>query len=316
MRNILIAIFFILSWASNKCFSQSSVQANVIRGLSEFRTNIIVNKLEETQELANTLKLFESWGISDQQLEEIIFQFQYAKNIYDLSDHYILKKIRKEYKKESWTEKILANHIAAITANPEICDFINMGVISMDYPFQISAGTAFKELEFYDIQPNEAIADVGAGKGTFTLLLYMAAQSNKIYYTEIDNELILYFYESIKKGYVSNNDSEIIMVKGEKKNTKLSEKVDKIIVRNTFHHFKDKKAMLKSIKESLKPNGRLYLKESIADKYEHKKDRPCKHIMEEEKIKSYLEKAGFRLVKEQWEEKVLLMEYVWGTNKS
>lgn len=310
MRNILIAIFFILSGASSKCISQGSVQANVIRALSELRTNIIVDKLDETQELANTLKLFESWRINEIELEDILFHTQYAKSIYGLSDEELLKNLRKKYKKEDWVEKVTTDHIANITKNPDICDFINLGVISIDYPFQINAGRAFKELDFYDIQPYESIADIGAGKGTFTLLLYMASQSNKIYYTEIVDDLIVYFYESIKKGYISKNDSEINIVKGEKKSTNLREKVDKIIIRSTFHHFKDKKAMLQSIKESLKPNGRLFLKEAIADKFRNKKDRPCNDIMKEKKIKSYLKKAGFQLVKEQWEGNELLMEYV------
>lgn len=138
----------------------------------------------------------------------------------------------------------------------------------------------------------------------------MAAQSNKIYYTEIEDDLILYFYNFFNKGHILKNDSEIILIKGKKKETKLPEPVDKIILRNTFHHFKDKKAMLKSIKGSLKKDGKLFINEYIDD--QSGTEKPCKHILTEIEIKKRLQKAGFELTKEMWMDKMLLMEYQIG----
>lgn len=308
MKYILIAIYLFIT--SSGILAQNTVESNVIGALSSLRTELIRNNIDEVQELANTLKLFKSWGINDNQLEMLIFQSQYAKAIYDYKDKDILKKIQKENKNEDWVNRVQLNHIAVLTSNPELCDFMNIGIISQDYPFQINPGSVFKELGFYGILPHESIADVGAGKGTFLMILYMAAQSNKLYYTEIEDNLINYFYTTINKGYLESNDSEIIMVKGKKKETKLPEPVDKIVLRSTFHHFKDKKAMLKSIKGSLKKDGKLFLKEYIDD--QSGAEKPCRHVLTESEIKKWLQKAGFELTREMWMDKVLLMEYQIG----
>lgn len=285
MKYILIAIILVSQLTNSS--AQSNVEYNVIKALSAFRSSAILNNIEATQELASTLQLYDSLGISKELQDELIFNMQYSKNVIQNETKFILKTFKKEYKKYPWHNKLTTQQIDVITSNPDICDFINLEVISQEYPFRISNSKIFKELDFYDLNKYESLADIGAGKGVFTTILYMAAQSNKIYYTEIEDDLILYFYNFFNKGHILKNDSEIIMVKGKKKETKLPEPVDKIVLRSTFHHFKDKKAMLKSIKGSLKKDGKLFIKEYIDD--QSGAEKPCRHVLTESEKKN-----GFR----------------------
>jgi len=94
-------------------------------------------------------------------------------------------------------------------------------------------------------------------------------------------------------------------VRGRKKETKFEPaSLDKIIIRNSFHHFSKKEAMLASIKTSLKPNGVLFLQEPL------KSGKGCAMKMEEAEIKEILISNGFILEKEMNVEDKLVLKFL------
>jgi SAM-dependent methyltransferase len=103
--------------------------------------------------------------------------------------------------------------------------------------------------------------------------------------------------------YIKNNNLQkdssnvIIVVHGTYYSTGLNElNLDKIIIRNSFHHFKKPRNMLSSIKLALKPKGELYLYELVPP--ENKEDWRCKKVMKTKKIKKICKKNGFLIVEE------------------
>lgn len=80
MKYILFAIILVSQLTNSS--AQSNVEYNVIKALSAFRSSAILNNIEATQELASTLQLYDSLGISKELQDELIFNMQYSKMLY------------------------------------------------------------------------------------------------------------------------------------------------------------------------------------------------------------------------------------------
>lgn len=163
-------------------------------------------------------------------------------------------------------------------------------------------------MDFYNVSHGEKVAEIGAGRGLFSLLIYMSKQSNKIYLNEIGKSNINYLNTTFNFGILSEdgNDSEMIIIKGDSKNTNIPELVDKIIIRKSFHHFTRKSKMLTSIKGNLTEGGKLYIHESVITE---DKSPGCKLRMTEQEIKKIVKKSGFTNSRELRLGNILILEY-------
>lgn len=184
------------------------------------------------------------------------------------------------------------NDSIAIIENFELFELIHSGFLKPEYPFQIQKDKIVDAIKHYELKEDQTIADIGAGMGEFALLIGLTDLDLKIYVTELSN----YAYKHLKSKLKDNLGMDIrckyFTVKGKEKSCELPEKVDKIILRNTLHHFSNKKRMMKSIKKMLKDDGQLYILET---EYSNSK---CELSLRSETIKSIIEKRGFRIDKE------------------
>lgn len=180
-----------------------------------------------------------------------------------------------------------------------LMDCIEMGVLQKSYPFKINPGSGyFEEMSFYQIKDGESVAEIGAGLGTFSILTSTCYNNMNLYVNELDEKLLEYIKNGFEQCSSKNESVTYNLVKGYKNSTELEGKnINKIIIRNSFHHFKNKKKMLESIKKSLDANGILYLMEINFD-YNLSDIHPCKKVLTDTEIKSYLSEAGFDLVKQ------------------
>lgn len=88
--------------------------------------------------------------------------------------------------------------------------------------------------------------------------------------------------------------SQVHLVKGQKKSTGLEgQQLDKIIIRDSFHHFKKKSKMLASIKKSLKDTGELFVVESVI--IQNNGGKNCPMAMHASDIIKTIESGGFKL---------------------
>jgi len=200
-----------------------------------------------------------------------------------------------------------------IHENRELLSFILEGVLKFEYPYVINKHPSFlEELEFYNISQGEVVGEIGAGNGMFSLVTGMIYDSISFYI----NETGAYTVNSTAKKhqlyekYIDSNNLTYII--GEVKSTNLKTgSCDKIIVRNTFHHFKKKKQMLKSIRLALKEEGELLLLEpdlSLA-----KDNQICTKAIKINKIVSAVERAGFKLVgKKHIKDYYIVMRFIRG----
>lgn len=113
----------------------------------------------------------------------------------------------------------------------------------------------FRIVHALGLQRGQAVADVGAGTGLFTLLFARAVgETGRVYAVDISQTFIDRILERTKDYHVGN----VIGILGTQRDTGLAAgSVDLAFVCDTYHHFEYPKAMLASIARALRPGGEL-----------------------------------------------------------
>ena len=279
------------------CFSQSSEPSHteIIYRLSEFRTAVLTKDESALSNLKLLLDRFENEDIENETFRRIVSSCYLGKSYYNSTNERILEDIGKINKKNDTNYYFSENELDAILNNFEVLNLIFIGVLRKDYPFALEKDLRLlEEYTFYDIHQNEQIGEVGAGGGTFSLLTGLLFTDVKLYVND-KMPLFINFTQKYFDGYSEYIDSNRLkLVKGKKRSTKFEvNSLDKIIIRNSFHHFKKKKKMLNSIKNSLKQGGELYLYEPFNGLTDH--DEGCKKIMLQEDCLQVIQENGFKL---------------------
>jgi ubiquinone/menaquinone biosynthesis C-methylase UbiE len=144
------------------------------------------------------------------------------------------------------------------------------------------------------LKAGEAVADLGAGSGYFTLRLARAVgPAGKVYAVDINPGMLDYVQGRTKEAHLAN----IQLVLAEPHDPKLpAASVDLIFICDTLHHISDRAVYYPLLARALRPGGRLV----NVDFY--KKPLPVgppvtMKIAKEEMIEE-VKPAGFHLVKE------------------
>lgn len=282
-----------------------NTELNFIKKLTYHRAKLLSGNSEEVLKLKG---LIENWYEKESDREKIknfIFQIQYSIRILDFNYKKFNKRAKKEYPDFQIAQEFTEEEFNIILHNSELIDLINSEVLKAKYPFQInSESIIFKELEFYDLKQNEHIGEVGAGNGIFSIFLSLLDKNLNLYVNEIGYTLPIYLKKTIYSGFAKDSSSKITLVKGKKKRTNFqASSLDKIIIRNSFHHFSKKEQMLADIKSVLKSDGVLFLNEPWKTK------TGCEKRLDKSEIKSILQQNGFKLEKEMEMEGVFLLMY-------
>lgn len=150
-----------------------------------------------------------------------------------------------------------------------------------------------KAVELLGLAPGMVVADIGAGVGYWSFLLARkVAPDGKVLATDIQPEMLRLLRKRIEKDGVGN----VQPLLGKEAETGLADgSVDMAVLVDVYHEFSQPQQMLRSIRKSLKPDGRLVL-------LEFRKEDPAVPIREEHKmsiamVKSELEPEGFKMEK-------------------
>ncbi|MBI1182769.1 methyltransferase domain-containing protein [bacterium] len=161
----------------------------------------------------------------------------------------------------------------------------------------MKAGAA-AEFSVYNIQKGDCIADIGVGPAWFEGYCMLVYDSITLFAEDISRQNlrniapVVAQYSTLRSHSTQNN---IHAVLGKKDDTRLKKGIfDKVIVRETFHHFSDPMPMLQNLKSLLKPDGRLYIYEPKLEEtiYNESCEAPNYGVDE---LLSYFKKAGFKL---------------------
>jgi ubiquinone/menaquinone biosynthesis C-methylase UbiE len=106
-----------------------------------------------------------------------------------------------------------------------------------------------------EIRPGSAVGEIGAGGGELTLAMARTVgEKGKVF----SNEIYTGRARAIEQAVEKANLKHVTVVEGHAMRTNFpAQCCDAIFMRNVYHHFGDPRAMNASLRESLKPGGRL-----------------------------------------------------------
>jgi len=141
------------------------------------------------------------------------------------------------------------------------------------------------------IESNDIIADIGAGSGYHSFRMAPLVKNGVVYAVDIQSEMLAAINRRIELNKIKN----IKTILGNEKSIQLpNNSVDKILMVDVYHEFNFPREMIRSIKNTLKPNGKLFLVE-----YRDEDPRiPIKkiHKMSEKQAEKEMDAAGFKLI--------------------
>ena len=112
------------------------------------------------------------------------------------------------------------------------------------------------------LKPTDVVADIGAGTGFFTFQISPLVPKGKVLAVDIQPEMIAY----LKENKTRNQAPNVEPVLSTTRNPNLPPKsVDLVLIVDAYHEFDHPREMMRAIRNSLTPTGRLALVEYRAE---------------------------------------------------
>jgi ubiquinone/menaquinone biosynthesis C-methylase UbiE len=148
-------------------------------------------------------------------------------------------------------------------------------------------------LDEIGIAKGSTVADIGAGSGFYTLLLAeRVGPAGKVYANDIQPEMLKLLEQHVGEHGFKN----VIPVLGTEDDPKLpAGSIDVAMLVDVYHEFSKPQVMIRKLRESLKPDGRLVFLEYRAED----PNVPIKpeHKMTVKQVRAEIEPEGFKLIK-------------------
>ncbi len=141
------------------------------------------------------------------------------------------------------------------------------------------------------LKPDAVIADIGSGTGYFSVRLAHMVPEGRVYGVDIEPDMVKYLADRAQRLGLKN----VISVRGTPDDTRLPEKVDLIILVDTFHHIEGRDAYFRRLQDSLKPDGRIAI---IDFRMDSPHGPPKSARLTPEQVKAELNRDGYAFVQE------------------
>lgn len=139
------------------------------------------------------------------------------------------------------------------------------------------------------LQPNDIVADIGAGTGYFSFRMAQQVPEGKVYAVDIQPEML----DALTFLKEENNITNVETVLGEEDNPNLPPgSIDLALMVDAYHEFAYPREMMEGIFTALKPGGRVVL-------LEYRKENPTipikpLHKMSQKQVKKELKAVGLQ----------------------
>jgi cyclopropane fatty-acyl-phospholipid synthase-like methyltransferase len=143
-------------------------------------------------------------------------------------------------------------------------------------------------LEALEIKPGQAVADIGAGTGYFTIRLARLPAKPKVYAVDIEPSMLQY----LQKRAAHEGLTNVTTVLAGPDRTNLPEPVDLVLIVDTYHHIPNRVAYFNALRKTLKPGGRVAIVDFRKDSPE---GPPPEFRFTPEQITGEMTQAGFQL---------------------
>jgi predicted methyltransferase len=159
----------------------------------------------------------------------------------------------------------------------------------LDRPAREEEEEPERALELIGITPGIVVADVGAGTGYMTVrLARRVGPTGKVYANELQPAMLQLIEDKVRSEQLAN----VELVQGTEDDARLpASAMDLVLLVDVYHELRHPQPMLQSLRQSLKPNGRLIL-------VEYRKEDPSipiadTHRMSVAEVRTEVEAEGF-----------------------
>jgi ubiquinone/menaquinone biosynthesis C-methylase UbiE len=148
-----------------------------------------------------------------------------------------------------------------------------------------------KALDALNLKAGMVVADIGAGVGYMSLrMAKRVGPLGRVYANDLQPEMLAKLRDNAAKGKINN----VVTVLGDVADPKLPPNtMDLVLLVDVYHEFSQPQQMLRKIRETLKPDGRLVLLEYRAE--DPNVPINPEHKMTVAQVKAELEAEGFVL---------------------
>jgi cyclopropane fatty-acyl-phospholipid synthase-like methyltransferase len=112
-----------------------------------------------------------------------------------------------------------------------------------------------------NLASTSVVADIGAGTGYFSARLAHMTPGGRVYAVDLEPDMVKYLGDRAKRDGLKN----LVAVQAKPDSPALPDKVDRILLVDTYHHISDRSAYFKRLQESLKPGGQVAIIDFTAD---------------------------------------------------
>lgn len=103
------------------------------------------------------------------------------------------------------------------------------------------------------IQPDAAVADIGAGTGYFAMRLAHFVPRGRVYAVDVEPDMVKYLTERAARDGLGN----VSAVRGAPDDARLPGKIDLALLVDVYHHIAQRERYFRKLAQSLKPGGRV-----------------------------------------------------------
>ena len=104
-----------------------------------------------------------------------------------------------------------------------------------------------------DLKPDAVVADIGAGTGYFSVRLARVVPQGRVFAIDVEPTMLAHITARAQKEVLKN----ITAVRGTETSAAIPEKVDLVLIVDTYHHISARTAYMAAVKSQLKPGGRV-----------------------------------------------------------
>ena len=143
-------------------------------------------------------------------------------------------------------------------------------------------------IEALALAPQARVADVGAGTGYFAARLAKALPQGQVYAVDLEPDMVTFLAERARREGLAN----LSALAGGEEGPRLPDRVDVVLLVNTYHHVSQRERYFRVLREALAPGGRVAIIDFTADS---PVGPPRRARIAPEKVTAEMSGAGYAL---------------------
>lgn len=152
-------------------------------------------------------------------------------------------------------------------------------------------------LQLAKLSDEDRVADIGCHEGYLSIHLANKVKNGRVYAVDVREDRL----KSLRENASDRNLKNIITILGDYDDPKLPEReLDMVFVIDTYHEMDSHEKMLRLIRRSLKPGGKIMLLEKLKDwvRGKTREEQVRSHSLGPEYVRKELRQAGFTIISE------------------